>query len=702
MIKTIETGIKRSQGGLAIIALVMFVGSAQAANVFNSPQFQMKSTGHMPTRIKVKRPIYRYVVKTLKRVRRQGKVNASGIIWNCKKKRCTTKGPWPKPSVTACRKLARLVGPIRSYGRRGHYLSANYIRQCNQKLVRFNRKKIIGVAKRAKMNIAKGNMVSRFSKKERQRAKLFFNRLPVGRAIKSKLSRGKDVRYLVVTNALSGRSHRIERRTWTGKILLPDLRKGGKVKRVYFTKKRHKGIRSKKMTAWFIENPDRSLSRQIRNSRGQLTGNITFTRDGSVRIGIDLNGDQVADLYETIISSGEHTILASPAGQAALEHFRNGGKNSLCNSGAVGASPAGGSSGGMISGGDKTAMQVVCGRKDGNSSNGGSAAGGGSRGMSGDPAGRAMDAMCQGVLSRNRGRPGAGGIAMDGPDVIGILVDFLPLDPVTSTAIVLYRDRDKSWQETVIDVGFGLLGPVGAFVDASAASTAGDDAHSRNDYVNEADKDLAAFERERDSGDGSRPDPAKVNSACAAGSTSRYCGAWHQDHDSDQSGSGNTGGGNASAPGPDQQNNPDTALLAMCQARAKGKAWWASITKDTRYVRQLCENSASQPNPAGMAGSAGKASSATLGDSYGSSVTLTTYCGQHGGQRTSPPSPERLAGQSRGRNCGRTESPGTDGRCHGVGTQFNGGNAGKVNVSYGAVIGIPLFDPRVTNPAVRH
>jgi len=118
-----------------------------------------------------------------------------------------------------------------------------------------------------------------------------------------------------------------------------------------------------------------------------------------------------------------------------------------------------------------------------------------------------------------------------------------------------------------------------------------------------------------------------------------------------------------------------------------------AMTKNTGYVHQLCANPASQPNPAGMAGSA------TLVGTYGSSVSLATYRGQHGGRGTAAPLPSQMTQHAGGgRNCGRTESPGADGKCHGVGTRFNGGIARTVNVSYGLVIGIPAFDPRVTNP----
>ena len=332
------------------------------------------------------------------------------VIWNCKKKRCTTKGTWPKPSVTACKNLAKQVGPIRSFGRSGHYLSKKYLRQCNQKNSS-SRKKIIHTKHRAKRNYLKQKNISRLNK---QKAKQFFNRLPVDSTIKAKLSHLRDVRYLVVTNALSGRRHRIERRTWTGKILLPDLRKKGKVVPVRFTRKTPKGTLSRMKTAWFIRNPDGSLSRQILNSQGRLAGNITFTKDGSVRIGFDLNGNQVADLYETIISSGERSLLASPAGQAALDYFRNGGKNPLCNSGATGSKSGDTFAVGMISGSDKTAMQVICGKKPHKPGNGGSAASSGGK-ISGNPADKKTDAICRKVLGRHRLSPGNSGVVMQDP-----------------------------------------------------------------------------------------------------------------------------------------------------------------------------------------------------------------------------------------------------------------------------------------------
>jgi len=672
---------------LVVSTLMILPPAAEAAKGYNATLFQQKNIGQL-TVGKKKFSEYHYSATTVKKARKQGKVNAAKIYWNCSGLRCTTRGSWQQPSVSACQNLAKLVGPIVSFGRSGHYLNQKSIHQCNQSVVSLNSgpialkiKAVTGIRRNLQpgaplpVHLPQANGI-------KQNSRNFISRLPVDAGTKRLLATGKKVQYLVFTNAFSGSSRRMERRTWRGQILLPDLRRRGRAKDIHIKRKRRFGAHVSKKSMWFIENRDGSLSKQILNSAGRLAGNITFTKDGSLRLGIDLNGDKVADLYELQVSGGERTILFSPAGQAAWEHFLNGGQNPLC---APGANPAaGGYAGGMVSGADKTAMQVVCGQTSGSQGGGGSPGNASGR-SNGDPGGRAMDSMCKKVLSQQRGQPGAGGMVMDGPDVLGILIDLLPLDPITSTVVTLYRDRDKGWQETGIDIVIGLTGPFGAFVDASAASTAGDDAHTRTDFVNEDDHDLYAYERESDNGD--HPDLAKVKSACAAGSSSDYCGDWLTAHQNDDQPSrrGNTGGNN-SDPGPDQQNNPDAALLAMCQARAQGKAMWAANTKDTSYVHQLCENPASQPNPAGQS------SSTTLGGSYGSSITLSSYCGQHGGPGTSAQTPGANTGGN-GRNCGRTESPGTDGRCHGVGTQFNGGSAGSVNVSYGAVIGFTPFNP---------
>lgn len=74
---------------------------------------------------------FNYVAVTLKFSHRQGTVIASGIHWLCRANRCTVSGPWPTPGVSACNALARVVGPIKSYGHQTVKLNASQLRQCN-------------------------------------------------------------------------------------------------------------------------------------------------------------------------------------------------------------------------------------------------------------------------------------------------------------------------------------------------------------------------------------------------------------------------------------------------------------------------------------------------------------------------------------------------------------------------------------------
>ena len=672
------------------VAVLLCSSLVQAADFFRSSPAPKRAFGQVPAG-PLRSPVpltYRYVAITEQRALAQGSVDAAKIIWHCRGTQCQTSGPWPQPSIRACENLSALVGPIKSFGRAGHYLGPKDIRQCQQAALRLRKNGGRSASGANLVNTPPRTTSGGYGLVGNKSSQAFFKRLPVDSALKTRLSSGEQIQYLVLTNAFSGHSARMEPSSWRGQILLPDLRKKGRKKALHLKQKFMAGARSHQNSVWFIENPDGSLSKQITNRAGRLAGNITFTKDGSVRLGLDLNGDKVADIYELLVSGGEHSIFFSPAGQAAWNHFMNGGSNPLCSQGS--GSGGSGYAGEMISGDDNTALQVICGGQEHKPRNGGSTAGG-YGGIGGDPIGQAKDAMCKKVLSQHRSRPGAGGMVMgDGPDWTGVLIDFLPLDPLTSTAVVLYRDRDKTWQETAIDVAVGLTGPLGAFVDGSAASSAGDDAGTRTDFVNEDDRDIYAYERESNNGD--HPDLEKVKSACAAGSRSAYCGTWlhEHEHDNERGGSENSGGGNATDPGPDQQNTSDAALLTMCQARAKSRARWAANTKNTAYVHQLCKNPASQPGPASKAGST------TLGGAYGPSITMSTYCGQYGGQSMGAPTPGQLVGNAEnGQHCGRTESPGTDGRCHGVGTLFNGGSAGSVNVSYGAVIGFTPFNPGI-------
>ncbi|MEJ2590811.1 MAG: hypothetical protein P8178_05315 [Candidatus Thiodiazotropha sp.] len=506
------------------------------------------------------------------------------------------------------------------------------------------------------------------------------------KSLRSKLESDKATSYTVLTQQGPSGKNAFSRKAWTGKILLPNLARQGKPIRIPPKGKAKRA--NGQAVQWLLENPDGSLSKQIRDVNGRLAGNITFTPDGSTRVAIDLTGDQEADLYELITSDGEHSLLASPAGKTALDHFLNGGSNPLCSPDVAGTSPSGGGfAGGMISASDETAMQVTCGRNEYKPGNGGSTAGG-SGGISGDPGGQVTDSMCKDVLSRHRARPGNPGM-VEGNPAPEDREDFNWSRALQAAARSLFhtapdRKRDTTGQDTV-----SLLGSVFGGTSASVTNAVGDGLNAgAPHFVNEADRDLKHFEEAQDPGDDTHPDPAVVDRACAAGSTSRYCAAWHREHDEAGAGSGNSGGDNSSDPGPDQQKDPDTALLSMCQARASAQALRDAMMKNTHYVQQLCADPSSQPNPAGMTGSA------TLGGSYSSSITLATYCGQGRGRGTPAPSAERLAHQAQGgSHCGATESAGADGQCHGVGQQFGLRNGQQVNLTYGAVIGFTPFNP---------
>lgn len=73
---------------------------------------------------------YTAVTETAK-VLRQGTVQAGSLTWQCAGDRCTVRGPWPKPALSACKALARAVGPLRSYGHPGAMLSYAQLLQCN-------------------------------------------------------------------------------------------------------------------------------------------------------------------------------------------------------------------------------------------------------------------------------------------------------------------------------------------------------------------------------------------------------------------------------------------------------------------------------------------------------------------------------------------------------------------------------------------
>ena len=687
---------------LVATVLTFLVGTVEAANSANPVLIQQKDIGSASVK-KAKPPTYRYTATTAQNAHQQGKVNAAKIFWDCRGTGCTTSGPWPQPSVRACQNLATLVGPIKSFGRSGHYLSAKNIKQCNQPgSLSANPQKSAGVSS---VNLIRGGVQTTpalNSKDVRNQSQAFFNRLPVDAAMKTKLATGEQLEYQVLTNAFSGNSGRMERRSWRGQILLPDLKNSGRKIVIHTQSKTLSGSRARKQEVWVIENPDKSLSKQILNGAGQLAGNITFTKDGSVRIGLDVNGDKVADFYELQVSDGEHSILFSPAGQVAWERFMNGGANPLCTPDA--SSPGTSFVGGMISGSDKTAMQVVCGRSSGSQGGGGST-GGSSRGggLSGNPGGRTMGALCKGALSQHRGAPGRSDIVMSDGSFSETVADA-----ITS---FIKNGFDREEDGMAAQIGRAILAPLYVPVPVFWASAL-DDLVSGGPIIgpirsNHVDTRMPSAEdiqhrqhrQQRDNHNETRPAanaPTNNDANSQVGAcdpTVQSCPATSDNPPANwvetAPTNGRPNGGGATDPGPDQQTDPDTALYNLCQARARSQAMWDANTKDTSYVHQLCENPASQPSPVGHS------SSTTLGGSYGSSITLTSYCGQYGEQESADQVPGATSHSSNGRNCGRTESPGTDGRCHGVGNRFNGGSAGSVNVTYGAVIGFEPFNPGI-------
>jgi hypothetical protein len=75
---------------------------------------------------------YAYVAVTEAATARTRAVSANGAVWQCAGNRCTTNQVWDKPSVATCQALAREVGRLRSYGRKGAELSVKQVAQCNR------------------------------------------------------------------------------------------------------------------------------------------------------------------------------------------------------------------------------------------------------------------------------------------------------------------------------------------------------------------------------------------------------------------------------------------------------------------------------------------------------------------------------------------------------------------------------------------
>lgn len=63
-----------------------------------------------------------------------GPVRVGQQVWHCRGRHCMVSGPWETPRVRDCRRLARLIGRIAYFGRRGDHLSDAQLRRCNARL----------------------------------------------------------------------------------------------------------------------------------------------------------------------------------------------------------------------------------------------------------------------------------------------------------------------------------------------------------------------------------------------------------------------------------------------------------------------------------------------------------------------------------------------------------------------------------------
>lgn len=90
---------------------------------------------------------YDYTVITKnKSANANGPVQAGSLTWQCSGgNTCRISGPWPVPGLGACKALAKMIGPIDSYGHPKKYLTSDQIDQCNKGLVtNENRGPVVG------------------------------------------------------------------------------------------------------------------------------------------------------------------------------------------------------------------------------------------------------------------------------------------------------------------------------------------------------------------------------------------------------------------------------------------------------------------------------------------------------------------------------------------------------------------------------
>jgi len=107
----------------------MLLGAVLQGAVF--PSSAAQPVPALPAKVPVA-ATYEYQADMSGTARRQGPVKAGGIDWNCSGARCTTAGPWPVPSVEACRALAEQVGLIKRYGHATRQLTPEQLKSCNR------------------------------------------------------------------------------------------------------------------------------------------------------------------------------------------------------------------------------------------------------------------------------------------------------------------------------------------------------------------------------------------------------------------------------------------------------------------------------------------------------------------------------------------------------------------------------------------
>lgn len=171
----------------------------------------------------------------------------------------------------------------------------------------------------------------------------------------------------------------------------------------------------------------------------------------------------------------------------------------------------------------------------------------------------------------------------------------------------------------------------------------------RGEFVNDADRILYGYEQAV--GEDGNPDPDIVEEACAAGSSSPYCG-----------------GGAGRAPGSQPIPGEDNSLAETCEARREAKWRQRSYTQDTRYVREECENPAEQPRPA---------------RSEADGVTLRTFCG--GEPEPGAPDLGDIVG---GNGCPPTATPLPDGTCGNAGVPS--GTRQRLHYGYLDALGLEM------------